>query len=161
MSEKLKNFLFCLMMVVTTAGLCSYFTRWGISNWYSSFEKPTFSPPNYVFSLAWGIIYTFLIWSYYRILNSNTLFKKEASRLFLLQLLLQVLWCILFFYKGFILAGFIVILWLIFTVFRMIKIFLNIDVVAGAMNYFYIMYICFAAFLNFAFLYANGYVVHF
>ena len=94
-------------------------------------------------------------------LNANSDDKKYAGSLFLLQLILQVLWCFLFFYKGMVLVGFIIILWLIFTVLRMIKIFTKIDTTAGVLNYFYILYISFAAFLNLSFMYANGYVVNF
>lgn len=161
MTRKLKNFLFSFFLVAVAGALCSYFTRWGISHWYADFTKPVYVPPSWVFSTAWSLIYIMLIASYYRILNSSTLFKREAGRLFLLQLMLQVLWCILFFGKGLFLPAFLVILWLIFTVWRMIRLFLRIDVTAGALNYFYFLYICYAAFLSFAFLYANGYVINF
>ena len=161
MSEKLKNFLFSTFLVVVTGGLCSYFTRWGIANWYGMLEPVAYTPPNYVFSIAWSLIYAGLIVSYYRILNTNSEHKREAGRLFLLQLILQVIWCIVFFYLGLPLIAFLLIIWLISTVIRMIRLFLKIDVIAASLNYFYVLYICFAAFLNFAFMYANGYVVNF
>lgn len=161
MTAKLKNFCFSFFIVAVAGALCSYFTRWGVRHWYNDFIKPVYVPPAWFFSVAWGLIYAQMIASYYRILNSGTLFLHEAGRLFLLQLMLQVLWCILFFYKGLFLASFLVILWLIFTLGRMINLFLKIDVAAGALNFFGFLYICYAAFLSFAFLYANGYVINF
>lgn len=161
MMNKVKNFLFSALPVLITGGLCSYFTRWGVADWYAQFDKPLYVPPGYVFSLAWGIIYALLIASYYRVLNTDSNLKPLAGRLFWQQLPLQVLWCFLFFYQGMLLAAFVVILWLIYTVLRMTGVFSKIDMTAGALNYFYIFYICYAAFLNFAFLYANGYVLNF
>ena len=161
MSEKIKNFLFSAFLVVITGGLCSYFTNWGITNWYGFIPAVAYTPPNYVFSIAWSLIYAGLTISYWRVLNTTSEDKKYAGSLFLLQLILQIVWCFLFFYKGMVLAGFVVILWLIFTVLRMIKVFTKIDMTAGVLNYFYILYISFAAFLNLSFMYANGYIVNF
>ncbi len=159
--EKVMKFMFSLFLVLVAGGLCSYFTRWGITNWYSNFDKPLYVPPRQFFITAWSLIYALLIISYYRILNSDSSLKPVAGRFFLLQLLLQILWCALFFYKGMLLPSFLVILWLDYTVYRMIKSFLKIDLIAGALNYFYLFYIGYATFLNFVFLYANGYVITF
>ena len=160
MSEKLKNLLLSILSVVITGSICSYFSRQGVSGWYSQMITSNLTPPNYVFSAAWSIIYILLIISFYRILETPHRLRSEAVNLFAEQLLIQILWCVLFFYFKQVLLGAVIMLWLIYTVFLMIRTFLQIDVIAGSLNYFYFLYICFATFLNFSFLYYNGYIVN-
>ena len=38
------KFLYSVILVGVTAWLCSYFTRFGIDNWYSMLEKPAGTP---------------------------------------------------------------------------------------------------------------------
>ena len=155
MSEKVKNVLLSIIPIMITGALCSYLTRTGVAGWYSQMAKSSATPPNYIFSLAWSIIYLLLIISFYRILAHPNTDKSYALRLYWQQLILQVLWCFLFFDARLPLMGGLVILWLVFTVYRMIRAFLKIDIIAGSLNYFYFLYICFASFLNWSFLYAN------
>ncbi len=156
MSNKLKNILLSIVPVVITGAICSYLSRTGVAGWFSTMRENSFMPPNYVFSVAWSIIYICLMISFYKILRSNKTGKESAIRLYWQQLILQVLWCVTFFGMQLPLIGGLIILWLIITVFRMIRAFLKISTFAGTLNYFYLLYICFAAFLNWAFLYGNG-----
>ena len=160
MSEKLKNLLLSILPVVFTGVICSYFTRQGVQGWYSQMLTSELTPPNYIFSFAWSLIYLLLMISFYRILSTPHQLRSKAILLFTEQLFIQILWCVLFFYFKQPLLGAIIMLWLIYTVFLMIRIFLQINVIAGTLNYFYFLYICFATFLNFAFLYYNGYIVN-
>jgi len=160
MSEKIKNIWLSFIPVAVTGFICSYFTRQGVAGWYSQMITSSLTPPNYVFSTAWSIIYLLLFISFYRILATPHRLRNKAVRLFIQQLFIQILWCVLFFYLKQPLLGAIVMLWLIYTVFSMIRVFLQINVIAGILNYFYFLYICFATFLNFAFLYHNGYIIN-
>ena len=161
MSEKSKNLLLSIVPVVITGTLCSYFTRSGVAGWYSQMATSTATPPNYVFSLAWSIIYLGLMISFYRILNATNTDKSCAIRLFWMQLVIQVVWCVVFFAMQMPLIGGLVILWLVWTVFKMIRAFLKIDKTAAVLNLFYFCYICFASFLNWSFLYANNLITTF
>lgn len=161
MSEKFKNLLLCIVPVIITGALCSYFTRMGVSGWYAQMSTSSITPPNYVFSLAWSIIYICLMISFYRILSSSHPNKTYAIRLFWWQLFIQVLWCVLFFGVQMPLIGGLIILWLVLVVFKMIQAFLRIDKIAAVLNLFYFCYICFASFLNWSFLYANNLVTTF
>lgn len=156
MSKKIKNILLSVIPVIITAVLCSYFTQKGVRGWYSEMATSTITPPNYIFSIAWGLIYICLIFSFYRILSAPNTDKAFAVRLFWQQLIIQILWCILFFGAQMPLIGGLIILWLVWTVFKMINAFSHIDKIAGVLNYFYFLYIFFATFLNWSFLYANN-----
>ena len=156
MSDKSRNLLLSILPIVITGAICSYFTRSGIASWYGSMNTSSLTPPNFVFSISWSIIYILLIVSFYRILEKPNPNKAYAIRLYWQQLIIQVLWCILFFGMKLPLVGGLVILWLIWTVFKMLKAFAKIDKTAVWLNIYYLLYICFAAFLNWSFLYANN-----
>ena len=161
MSNKLKNILLSIIPVVVTGAICSYITRTGVAGWYAQMATSSVTPPNYVFSIAWSIIYICLMISFYRILTSADTNKACAIRLFWQQLILQVLWCSLFFGAQMPLIGGLVILWLIWVVFKMIRAFHCIDKASAFLNSFYFLYICFAAYLNWSFLYANNLIITF
>ncbi|MBQ8465346.1 MAG: tryptophan-rich sensory protein [Alphaproteobacteria bacterium] len=161
MSDKVKNILLAIIPVIIVGGLCSYITRTGVAGWYAQMAKSSLTPPNYVFSVAWSIIYILLMISFYRLLSHVSTEKASAYRFYWQQLILQVLWCFLFFKAKLPLIGGLVILWLVITVFRMILAFLKIDKTAGFLNIFYLLYICFASFLNWSFLYRNALITTF
>ena len=161
MSEKAKNILLTIIPVIITGLICSYFTRSGVAGWYGKMATSALTPPNYVFSIAWSIIYICLMLSFYRILQSPNTNKSYATRLYWQQLIIQVLWCGLFFGAELPLTGGVVILWLVLTVFKMICTFWKIDKPAAYLNIIYLCYICFASYLNWSFLYVNNLVTTF
>ena len=143
---KLAKFLYSTALVVITAWLCSYFTRYGIANWYESFEKPAVTPPNEIFAPVWALIYGLMIVSFYQILTAASSLRQTAGQLFVAQLLLQIIGVIVF---------------LAVVVWQMIKVFKQIRPLAAYLNYPYLLWLCYAGFLNFVFLYAQGAVVEF
>ena len=149
---KLAKFLYSTALVVITAWLCSYFTRYGIANWYESFE---------IFAPVWALIYGLMIVSFYQILTAASSLRQTAGQLFVAQLLLQIIWTFLFFYEGMLGAAFGVIVFLAVVVWQMIKVFKQIRPLAAYLNYPYLLWLCYAGFLNFVFLYAQGAVVEF
>ena len=153
MSVKLKNLIISIIPVLVTGAICSYFSRTGVKEWFGALTQNMFMPPNYVFSIAWSIIYILLTVSFYRILKSPAQNKTYAIRIYWQQLILQILWCGLFFGAQMPLIGGLIILWLDMTVLRMICAFFKIDKTAAFLNIFYLCYICFATFLNWSFLY--------
>src|SRR3989338_1861229 len=77
----------------------SVFTITAIPTWYAALIKPPFSPPNWLFGPVWLALYTLmglalaLVWA--RGFGDKKV--KQAVVLFGVQLLLNVLWSILFF----------------------------------------------------------------
>ncbi|MFC1905493.1 TspO/MBR family protein [Chloroflexota bacterium] len=130
----------------------SIFTAASIPMWYTSLNKPPFTPPNWLFAPAWIILYllmaiaAFLIWQ--KGLNSKGV--KKALILFLIQLVLNSLWSVIFFGLQSPLWGMIliVLLW-IAIIFTMLK-FYKISTAACWLLLPYILWITFAATLNFS-----------
>lgn len=79
--------------------ISSLATQAGLGDWYSSLEKPFFNPPSWLFGPVWGVLYVCMgvaagiVWSkgfYHK-------WVKTALYHFLLQLILNAAWSILFF----------------------------------------------------------------
>ena len=109
----MKKFLSILIPVLIcfAVGLtASYFQSDAIHNWYPYLQKPTLTPPNIVFPIAWSIIYLCMGISIGLILISGTREKNVLTGLFIVQLFLNFCWSILFFYFRNPLWGFVDIL---------------------------------------------------
>lgn len=135
------------------AGLIgSLFTTAAIPTWYAGLQKPFFTPPNWAFAPAWITLYilmavaAFLIWR--KGLDQKGV--RFALIIFLIQLVLNTLWSIVFFGLESPLYGIIVIiaLWIAILL-TMIK-FFKLSTIAGALLTPYIGWVSFAAVLNVA-----------
>ena len=143
--------LFVSLVVCQMAGIIgSIFTTPAIPVWYASLQKPSFAPPNWLFAPVWTFLFLlmgitlYLIWQAYP--------KKEAKSallFFLIQLGLNILWSVIFFGLKSPMIAFIeiVVLWLAILV-AMIKSF-RVSQVAGYLIMPYILWVNFAAVLNF------------
>lgn len=126
------------------------FTTKAIPTWYAGLRKPPFTPPSWVFGPAWVTLYllmaiaAFLVWR--KGLDKPQV--KWALVTFLVQLVLNALWSVVFFGLESPLAGVVVIvgLWIVilFTITR----FFRISTAAGALLLPYILWVSFAAVLN-------------
>lgn len=86
--------LICFLIGLTA----SYFQSDAIETWYPYLNKPSLTPPNLAFPIAWSIIYLCMGISIGLILIANTAKKIELVTLFCIQLILNFAWSILFFY---------------------------------------------------------------
>ncbi|MFC1937552.1 TspO/MBR family protein [Chloroflexota bacterium] len=128
----------------------SIFTTPAIPTWYATLEKPAFTPPNSVFAPVWLTLYllmgiaVFLVWR--RGLRESG--GKRAFALFWGQLVVNMLWSVVFFGLKSPLAGVvvIVILWLaiLFTIIR----FFRVSEPAGWLLTPYILWVSIASYLN-------------
>ena len=131
--------------------LGSVFTTPAIPTWYATLIKPSFAPPNWVFFPVWTTLFImmgislFLIWQ--KGLDNRQV--KIALYIFGVQLILNVLWSAAFFGLKSPLAGLIVIsiLW-IFILFT-IQVFMKVSRTAALLLIPYILWVSFAAVINF------------
>lgn len=104
----LKIFIF-LLLNFAALGLGGLFTSKGVpSEWYAGLNKAPWTPPGWVFGVAWTVImisfsfYMAHLWTYFE----N---KKILVFLFLLQLILNVIWNPVFFHFNNVIVGLVVI----------------------------------------------------
>lgn len=135
------------------AGLIgSVFTISAIPNWYSTLNKPFFNPPNYLFGPVWTTLYItmgialYLVWV-------KGLQKKAvgfAFNFFMIHLVVNALWSIVFFGLHEILVSLLIILVLLVMILVLIKLFLKIDKNASYLLLPYLAWVSFATILNFS-----------
>jgi len=129
--------------------LGSIFTVSAIPTWYVFLQKPTLTPPSWVFGPVWTTLYTFMgIALYWIYLKGNTDKIKNAIRLFMVHLAANAIWSIIFFgYKN-LLAALIVLIGLDVMVFVIIYKFYKLDKRAGVILIPYLAWCLFASYLN-------------
>lgn len=104
--------------------------------------------PSIIFPIVWTILYLIMGISSYIISESNDPKRKDALRIYFIQLVVNSLWTLIFFGFRLYTFGFIWIILLIALVVVMIIKFFNIKKVAGLMNIPYLLWLLFAAYLN-------------
>ncbi len=148
-----KKWLVYLVAVVVceSAGLIgSIFTASAIPTWYAGLVKPTFNPPAWIFGPVWTVLYFLmgiavaLIWQ-----KKITFPVTWALRIFAAQLVLNILWSIVFFGWRSPGAAVIEIVFLWLSIMASIVTFAKISKLAAWLLVPYILWVSFAAFLNF------------
>lgn len=126
-------------------------TMSSIPTWYASLAKPAWAPPNWVFGPVWTTLYIlmgialFLVWR--KGLERQDV--KVAISIFGVQLVLNVLWSIIFFGFQSILGGLIEIVFLWIAILATIIVFYRISKAAGILLIPYIIWVTIALYLNY------------
>ncbi len=130
----------------------SIFTTPNVPTWYASLARPFFAPPNWVFGPVWTAIFTLMGISAYLVWRKEREDPrvKAALTVFALQLVVNVSWSAAFFGLRSPLAGLVVIALLWALIALNIQKFRAISRTAGALLLPYIIWVSFAAILNFA-----------
>jgi len=137
------------LITFSAAFIGSAFTSKSIANWYQFLNKPSFAPPNWLFAPVWTILFlmmaiaVFLVWQ-----KRKAIPIKTALILYLVQLILNAFWSVIFFgFRNPALAFFeIIVLWLLilFTLMNFYK----INKIAGFLFLPYLLWVSFATILN-------------
>jgi translocator protein len=121
-----------------------------IPGWFAGLAKPAFNPPNWVFAPVWTILYALMGLAAYLVYEKGPRESKvrRALVVFVLQLVLNVLWSVVFFGAHQILGAVLVIaiLWVLILV--TILLFSRISKAAAYLLVPYILWVSFAAVLN-------------
>jgi benzodiazapine receptor len=141
-----------LVITLSIAGVASYFTVPQIPVWYAYLQKPSFNPPNWLFGPVWTTLYVMIAIAAYLVWKkrSQSIEYANAKYVYILQLLLNFSWSIIFFGMHQILAALIVIglLWL--TIIVNILFFSRINKAAAWLLVPYLLWVSFASLLNFS-----------
>lgn len=143
MPKNLSKFILSIGICLGAGILGSFFTFSAIPEWYSTLNKPFFSPPNWIFGPVWTILYIVMGISLYLVWR-----KKKVPNVFWIQLILNAAWSIIFFgLKNPSLALIdIAALWV--AIVLTIKAFYKINKLASYLLYPYLIWVSFASILN-------------
>jgi benzodiazapine receptor len=139
-----------ILICFAAAGVGGLVTRPAVESWYSTLQKPAWTPPSWVFGPVWSALYLAMavaVWLVWR--KAGLSGVKLALTLFGLQLLLNVAWSVVFF--GLRMPGpafaDIVILWSLILATTVA--FWPLSRMAGGLMVPYLLWVTFAAALNF------------
>lgn len=131
--------------------LSGFATQSSVTDWYLTLNKPSFNPPNSIFAPVWTVLYVMmgvaagLVWSK----GFHHVWVKTALYHFGFQLLFNALWSIVFFgFKNPLWGLFVIIILLVFILFT-IKWFRVVHKTAAYLLIPYLIWVCFAAILNY------------
>jgi len=148
--KNLLKFLFVFALCQAAGAVGSLFTVPAIPEWYDHLQKPSFSPPNWVFAPVWTTLFTLMAIAAYQVWAKGL--KEPAVRIaliaFLVQLALNSLWSFLFFGLRSPFHGLleIFVLWSLILV--TILQFLKVSRAAGLLLIPYLLWVSFACSLN-------------
>ena len=163
-------FLLCLPLAV--GGLAAALTMGSMAQ-YSALPQPPLAPPSWLFPVVWTILFVLMGISAARIYiigkqdrsgktvrcgdNSDIGGQAEcALRVYLVQLILNMLWTPLFFTLNLRFAAFVLLVMLLITVIVMTCRFFKLDKVSGILMLPYIAWLLFAGYLNLGTYILNG-----
>ena len=149
--------LFSLVICQIAAVLGEMLTKEGMNGWYSQINKPFFTPPSWFFISVWSFLFVMMGLALFLITIQNEKYKKvvHAGTFFILQLVFNVLFSLVFFTFHFIFGGVLVLLILFALVFHTTRIFFHISELAGFLMVPYTIWIGFVFFLNLTILLLN------
>jgi tryptophan-rich sensory protein len=155
--HRILRLVVCIVLCEGAGLLGAVFTMPRIRDWYQTLKKPSFSPPDWLFGPAWTVLYLlmgialFLIWN--RGLGHGAV--RLAVIVFAVQLVLNVLWSIVFFGLKLPLAGLIEIVLLWIAILLTIIYSMAVSRPAGILLVPYILWVSFATALNAAIVFLN------
>jgi benzodiazapine receptor len=133
------------------AGAGAIFTSGSVGDWYLTLQKPSWTPPSWLFGPVWTILYLMMAIAAWLIWRKWGLDKVGgALGLFAFQLALNAAWSPLFFGLKNPLAGLLDIIPLWVAILVTLLSFWKISPVAGLLMVPYWLWVTFAAGLNFA-----------
>lgn len=126
----------------------SQFQADSIETWYPYLNKPSVTPPDIAFPIAWNILYLCMGISIGFILISDSVQKRFLVGLFIVQLLLNFGWSMLFFYMRSPLLGLIDIILLDIAIIIYLFKSYPVSKVSSYLFIPYVLWVTFAAYLN-------------
>ena len=164
---------FASIIICELAGVIgAIFTTPQINFWYKGLNKPSFNPPSWIFGPVWTTLFVlmgislYIVWSkkfepknvgkakawnaFSQKLATGSLRKINIILIFVVQLLLNILWSIIFFGAHSVGVAFFELLALWFAIVFTIVNFYRVSKTAAWLLLPYILWVSFAGFLNFS-----------
>ncbi len=145
-----------ILLPLSVGAIAGMFTSQAVPIWYASLNRPSFSPPNWVFGPVWTSLYILLGISFFLIWKENPSRERNlAIKVFSIQMLLNLAWSFLFFYFNLIGVALIEIILLWISIAAMIYLFYKIKPLAAYLNIPYLLWVSFATILNAGYYFLN------
>ncbi len=122
--------------------------QWGARPWYNALSKPSWTPPNWLFPVAWSLLYLMVAVAGWLIWETPHPSRSPLLTLWAVQLLLNAAWSYIFFGRKEIglALGELTVLWLTIAAFTVLS--WNVNANASLLFAPYLIWVSYAAALN-------------
>ena len=147
--KRIKIYCISILIPLAVGGLSALLTRNGMEK-YAALSRPPLSPPAILFPIVWAVLYILMGLSAAKIYeNSNGSERKKALWIYAVQLSFNFFWSIFFFGAG---LRLLALIWLFLLLLIVILMYFAFDKISHGAAYLqipYVLWLCFAAYLNF------------
>ena len=157
MKRNLKSDIFWISFPLAVGFLSGLLSREGTEIYGLGIDKPPLSPPAFVFPVVWTVLYTLM--GIGTALIGRQPFEKNralALNVFVTQLIVNFFWSLIFFNAQAYGFAFVWLLVLLTLVILMAVMFFRQNKTAGLLQIPYILWLVFAAYLNYSVWKLNG-----
>ena len=147
MTFKLRTLLWSMILTFAIAVAGGIVTYLGMDS-FQAVQQPPLSPPAFLFPVVWTILFALMAFGAAVVYDSDNPNAPRALFVYALQLTMNFWWCVLFFGFALYLFSFVWLLLLCAAVLVMIILFYRIDRLAGLLQIPYLVWLCFAAYMN-------------
>ncbi len=136
-----------IIITFAASGISSFATRISKEPWYSSINKPSFNPPDWVFAPVWTTLYVFMAIAVWLIWTNSKKIKK-IFYVYFIHLFINATWSVIFFGFHEIFLALINIVLIIFFIIWLIKLYLPINKMSAYLMIPYLAWCSYAFILN-------------
>lgn len=143
-----KKLIICLAIPLAVGIFSALLTKNSLET-FAAIDKPSISPPAWLFPVVWTILYVLMgIASYLVVISGKP--NRTALIVYGIQLVFNFLWSLIFFNLALYLFAFVwlVLLWLLILITT--DLFSHISIPAGYLMLPYLAWVAFAGYLNYA-----------
>lgn len=140
--EKIKNIIISILIPIILGAIVGFIISFSMKN-FNNLNKPPLNPPKILFPIFWTIFYILMGISHYLTKND-----EESNKIYYKQLIVNLLWSIIFFTLKLRLLAFLWILLLIYLIIKMIITFKKENKTAAYLQIPYLIWVIFATYLN-------------
>ena len=150
LSLRTKSLIKNLAIPLLIGALAGFLTSGDVKEFTATARQPFFAPPGWVFPVVWTILYALMGFAAYIIENTSSPRKSRALTVYYVQLFFNFVWSFIFFSAGNYLFAFV---WIIILWVLIIATILEFKMIKSRAAYIlipYLIWVTFAAVLNFS-----------
>ena len=147
LKNKFLSFLLFALITYSASAIGGMATIGFKEPWYSLLIKPSYNPPDWIFAPVWTTLYlmmTLAIWIFWHSKNRN----MNTIYIYFIHLIFNTTWSVVFFIFHKIFLALVVLVILIFLIIVLIVRFKRVNKVSSYLMIPYLLWSCYALFLN-------------
>ena len=152
--NKFLSFIFFFVITYSASLIGAFATIYFKEPWYSSLNKPSFNPPDWIFGPVWTSLYiimTISIWLYWHTKNANT----NTVYIYFIHLVFNTTWSVVFFVFHNMVWALIILIILIALIINLILRFKRVKILSAYLMIPYLLWCSFALILNISLIFLN------